>query len=310
VSKTLLLIGARGFAGSHLLDMAREAGLRVLAASREGTSDALPCDLLDLASVEACVEVAQPDLVVNAAGSPSVAASWERPDEALAVNARGVLNLLKAISDRAPGAHLVCISSAAVYAEPGAEQKPLTERDRLAPVSPYGVSKAEMEVACARYVRELEMRIAIVRAFNLIGPGQPPFHSASGFARRIAEAEWAGDSAVELKLGNPGAARDFTDVRDAARGIVELSRRECWGTFNLCSRRKTTIAELVAELARQTRLQVNARRDPGLARPVDPTLLVGDPSRLREATGFEPAIPLSQSLADLLGWWRRRLAGA
>jgi GDP-4-dehydro-6-deoxy-D-mannose reductase len=310
VQKTLLLIGARGFAGSHLLEAAGAADVRVVPAGREGFAGVPPCDLRDPAAVAACLDAVAPDLIVNAAGAASVAASWERPGEAFAANATGVLNLLEAVATRRPEAHLLCISSAEVYGEPGAEALPLSEGLEPRPVTPYGAAKAAMETLCGQYARGRGLRVAVVRAFNLFGPGQSQRFAASGFAHRVAEAELGGAAEVELALGNPAAARDFTDVRDAARALLEVSRRELCGTYNLCSGRALTIAELVAELSRLARLPVSARHDRDLERPADPAALVGDPMRLREATGFEPAMPLSQTLSDLLEWWRHELASA
>ena len=308
--RTLLLLGAGGFIGSHLAAAAAAAGLRVVATSRAGTEAAPPCDLRDPAAIAACVERVRPQLIVNAAGDPSVARSWEHPGEAHAVNADGVRNLLEAAARLVPTAHLVCLSSAAVYGRPGEEEMPLAEGAPPAPVSPYGESKLAMEGFCREAERSREARIAVVRAFNLIGPGQPPFNAASSLARQIAEAELAGAAAVELLLGNLEAARDLIDVRDAARALVELAGRGVTGTFNLCSGRAHTVAEQAAVLASMTPLEVRTRTDPDLARPSDPPLLLGDPGRLREAIGFVAEIPLERSLADLLEWWRRRLASA
>jgi GDP-4-dehydro-6-deoxy-D-mannose reductase len=308
--RTCLLVGARGFVGAHLRQAASEAGLRVVPASRRGSDEAPPCDLLDRGVVEECLRAVAPDLIVNAAGDPSVARSWEHPDEAYATNAGGVRNLLEAAASAAPAAHLVCLSSAAVYGQPGEEAMPLGEEAPLAPVSPYGEAKLAMEVFCREAEESGRARIAVVRAFNLIGPGQPPFNAASSLARQVAEAELAGQPEVELALGNPGAARDLIDVRDAARALVELSSGGVTGTFNLCSGRARTVADQAMALAAMTPLEVETRTDPALARPSDPPILLGDPSRLRKATGFVPAIPLERSLADLLEWWRHQLADA
>jgi GDP-4-dehydro-6-deoxy-D-mannose reductase len=307
--RTCLLIGAGGFVGTHLRQAAAGAGLNVVAASRQGSEQAPPCDLRDRVAVEECLRAVTPDLIVNAAGDPSVARSWEHPDQAHAINAAGVRNLLEAAARATPSAHLVCLSSAAVYGQPREEEMPLGEERPPAPVSPYGEAKLAMEGFCREAGEAGELRIAVVRAFNLIGPGQPPFNAASSMARQIAEAELAGQEAVELRLGNPGAARDLIDVRDAARALVELSSDGVTGTFNLCSGRAHTVAEQAAALAPMTPLAVETAIDPGLSRPSDPTLLLGDPRRLREATGFVPEIPLERSLADLLGWWRHELAG-
>lgn len=306
--RTLLLLGAGGFIGSHIAATASMAGLRVVAATRAGTEAAPPCDLLDPAAVAACLERVRPELILNAAGDPSVARSWERPEAAHAINAGGVRNLLEAAAAAVPHAHIVCLSSAAIYGRPGEAEMPLREDAPPAPVSPYGEAKLAMEGFC-REAEAGRARIAVVRAFNLIGPGQPSFNAASSLARQIAVAEHAGEAAVELTLGNPEAARDLIDVRDAARALVKLSTDVVEGTFNLCSGRTHTVAEQAAALAPMTPLEVRARVDPGLARPSDPPLLLGDPGRLREAIGFVPEIPLERSLADLLEWWRGQLAG-
>lgn len=305
---TLLLLGASGFLGGHLREAALGSGLRVLAAGR--LPGELPgCDLLDPAALEACVAAAAPDLIVNAAGDSSVARSWEQPAATFAVNATGVRNLLEATARTAPGAHVTCLSSAAIYGEPDPSEMPLAESAPTEPVSPYGEAKLAMEGFCADYARSPGLAVAVVRAFNLVGPGQPPFSAAAGMARQIAAAERDGEEEIELPLGNPGAARDSTDVRDAARLILALSRRRVEGTFNLCSGSAPSVADLAAGLAELTPLRVSTRVDPDLARPVDPPLLLGDPARLRAAIDLAPSTSLATSLADTLTWWRAELAG-
>jgi GDP-4-dehydro-6-deoxy-D-mannose reductase len=307
--RTLLLIGGGGFLGAHLAGAAAAAGLRTIAASRADTDAAPPCDLLDPASLADCLEAVKPDLVVNAAGAASVGRSWEHPAETFAANATGVLNLLEAVTRQARAAHVLCLSSADVYGVREESELPLGEDLEPRPVTPYGASKAAMEVLCGQYSSGRGLRVAVARVFNLIGPGQSPRFVAAGFARRIAAAE-KGGAPVELALGNSAALRDFGDVRDGARALVELSRQELAGTYNLCTGKGRTIAELVEELTGQARVPVTLRREPGLERPADPPALVGDPRRLRGATGFAPEISLAQTLADLLDEWRARLAGA
>src|SRR5207245_5395247 len=101
-----------------------------------------------------------------------------------------------------------------------------------------------------------------------------------------------------------------TDVRDPARAFVAVSRQELTGTYNLCSGAPLKLEALVEEMAKATPLPVEVKPDPSLARPVDPSVVYGDPARLSEATGWAPEIPLSQSVADLLDWWRAELAAA
>jgi GDP-4-dehydro-6-deoxy-D-mannose reductase len=305
---TTLLIGAHGFVGRHLCEAATSAGLDVLTTDRAG-SRGFRCDLLDPASVEECVVAARPAHVINMAGAASVAASWEDPAGAFAINARGVLHLLEAVARHASKAHVLCVSSAEVYGEPSEERLPFTEDQPPAPVTPYGESKVEMEGFCGRFAHSHGLKIAVMRAFNQIGPGQSPAFAASGFARQIAAAEAAAADRVELAVGNLTAARDFTDVRDTARAFLDVSHKELTGTYNLCSGKATKLEDLVAAMAKATPLPVEIVPDPSLARPADPSTVYGDPARLREATGWEPRIPLARTVADLLDWWRGELGG-
>jgi GDP-4-dehydro-6-deoxy-D-mannose reductase len=306
---TTLLIGAHGFVGRHLYEAATSAGLDVLTADRAG-SRGPRCDLLDFTSVEECVAAARPARVVNMAGAASVAASWEDPASAFAINATGVLHLLEAVARHAPEAHVLCASSGEVYGEPGKDGLPFVEDRQSAPVSPYGASKAAMEVLCDQYARGQGLRSAVIRAFGLLGPGQSPAFTTSGFARQIAVAEAAGAERVELAVGNLAAARDFTDVRDTARAFLDVSRKELVGTYNLCSGKATKLEDLVAAMAEATPLSVEIVPDSSLVRPADPSTVYGDPARLRKATGWEPRIPLARTVADLLDWWRAELAAA
>lgn len=308
--RTLLLIGSGGFVGGHVARVAGEEGreLRVVEADLEGAT--LGCDLLDPASVRECVATAAPDLIVNMAGAASVAASWRDPGFAFALNATGVLNLLEAVVAEAPGAHLLCVSSAEVYGEPRPERLPFTEDAPLEPVNPYGAAKLAMEALCGQYGRSRDVEIAIVRAFNQLGPGQDGAFAASSFARQIAAAEVAGAERAEMKVGNLEAARDFTDVRDTARAFVEISSRGLTGTFNLSSGRALTLTELVDEMTRAATIPVEVETDPSLLRPADPSVAYGSAEALREAIGWEPEIPLHRTVADLLAWWRERLAAA
>jgi GDP-4-dehydro-6-deoxy-D-mannose reductase len=302
----MLVIGAGGFVGRHVSDAAANAGLRVVAADRDGSAGAR-CDLLDAASIAACIEAVKPDLVVNMAGAASVAASWENPDHALELNATAVGRLLEIVAARAPTTHVLCASSAEVYGEPGAGRLPFTEDLPLRPVTPYGQSKAAMEAECDGFASR-GLRIAVIRAFNQIGPGQSPKFAAADFAKQIAAAELSGAEAAELAVGNLEAARDFTDVRDTARAFVEASRAELTGTYNLCSGRALKLEALVAEMAKATRLPLVIKPDPSLMRPVDPGVVYGSAERLREALGWAPRISLSETVADLLDWWRSELA--
>lgn len=244
------------------------------------------------------------------AGSASVAASWRDPAATFAANTTAVENLLDEIAQRERAPHLVCVSSAEVYGEPSPDKLPFSEELEPDPVSPYGESKAAMEALCARYERSHGLRIAVIRNFNMLGPGQSEEFVASGFARQIAAAEAEGRSSIALAVGNLAVARDFTDVRDAARAYAALAAAELTGTFNLCSGEAVPLESLIELIRGATEIEVSVEPRADLVRPADPATVVGSPQRLHEAIGWERRIPLAQTVDDLLDWWRGRLAAS
>ena len=196
-------------------------------------------------------------------------------------------------------------------ASPARRGCPFGEELALEPVTPYGASKAAMEVLCGSYARGRGLRIATIRAFNQLGPGQSPVFAASGFARQIAAAEAAGAERVELAVGNLAAARDFTDVRDTARAFVAASQQRA-------DRRLQPLLGRPAEAGGPGRgdgegdAAAGGGRRPTLRSPAPPThrsSTATPPASARRSAG-RLEIPLSQSVADLLDWWRAELAAA
>ena len=307
---TVLLTGALGFAGRHFTAAARAAGIDLVTTSADGEGADLACDILDPASVARAIAEAQPDALVNMAGQASVASSWSEPKRTFELNATGVLNLLEAIVAHAPGCYLLCLSSAEVYGAPEPDSLPWTEEAPVGPLSPYGSSKAAMEVLVGQYQRAHSVRAGVVRAFNQIGPGQSREFVASSLGRQVAEAELRGADRLEMAVGNVSARRDFTDIRDSAKAYVSMVQGGLTGTYNLCSGRALKIEELIERMGSSSHLTVDFEIDPALVRPSDPPLVVGSNRRLREATGWEPRIPIAKTAADIVEWWRERLGSA
>lgn len=307
MTKNLLLLGATGFAGRHFAELAAQSGYAVIGASRRPGAAEITCEIAEPGSVAAAVREAAPVAVVNLAGASSVSASWREPREAFDVNAVGTVHLLEALEREAPQAHLLCVSSGEVYGAAPEDRLPLTEGAPIQPLSPYGLSKAALEIACDQRSGDAGPRIAIVRAFNHLGPGQSDAFVASSFARQVAEAERDGLDEVSLATGNLSPARDFTDVRDMVRAYLLVLEEGLEGTFNACSERATQVRELIDHLQAATALPIRTEVDPSRLRPAEAEVLYGSAARLREATGWSPQIPLERTLADLLGWWRERL---
>jgi GDP-4-dehydro-6-deoxy-D-mannose reductase len=305
----VLVTGAAGFAGSHLIDLLVRSGMDVIAWYRPGGSppreqagvqwDAV--DLLDQRQVQAAIDRIRPGAVYHCAGAAHVGRAWEATASTLAINVRGTHHVLQAMERSGSGARVFVPSSALVYA---AANEPLTEQHALGPSSPYGVSKLAQEMLALEAHGPLAVTIA--RPFNHFGPRQDPQFAAPGFARRIADIE-RGRWAPEISVGNLDAQRDLTDVRDTVRAYqMILERGQPGRPYNVCSGRAIAIRELLDRLIARARVPVEVKVDPSRYRPNDTPLVVGDPSRLRDELGWSPEIPLDQTLDDLLEYWRAR----
>ena len=295
---TPFVTGGSGFAGRHLVELLTAAG------NAPVTPPSSELDLLDRSAVAAALRAARPGAIFHLAAFSSPRLSWEQPDRALLANLEMTLNLLEAARAEAPAATVVLVGSGQVYGEP--EILPVDEDAPLDPLNPYAVSKASSELLGNQYAAAFGMRVVRVRPFNHAGPGQSDDYVLSTLARQVAEAEAAGDGPALLRTGDVRSARDFTDVRDVVRAYVLAARLEP-GAYNVCSGVSVTIAELIGLLAEVARVEVRQEDDPERMRSHDAREMRGSHERLTGASGWEPEIPLPQTVLDSLDWWRARV---
>jgi len=311
VDETILVTGAAGFAGSHLLDLLETGPATVVAWRRPGdplpanrSGDELPwmsVDLLDGEAVRAAVERTRPVAIYHCAGAADVGHSWERTRETLAVNVLGTFHLIEAVRRAGLPSRVLIPGSALVYRQSG---HALGETDAIGPTSPYGFSKLAQEMLGARGVTEAQIPILLTRSFNHIGPRQAPSFFASSFARQIATIE-AGRSEPVMVVGNLYARRDLSDVRDTVRAYQAIVERGRPGSvYNVCSGRAHTVGAILERLLARARVPISVRVDPALQRPNDSALVLGDNTRIREELGWTPTIPIERTLEDLLDFWR------
>jgi GDP-4-dehydro-6-deoxy-D-mannose reductase len=313
VPQTVLVTGASGFAGSHLLDLLATTDARLIAWSHRGghhKPQGAPgiwhaVDILDAGGVDRAVGETSPDLVYHLAGDAQSGGSWDRLGATFAVNVRGTHHLLAAVARHAPSARVVVTGSALVYK---AEDHPIGEDSELKPASPYAVSKLAQETLALRAASLDRLDIVVARPFNHVGPRQSPAFIAASVARQLALIE-AGRTEPHLRVGNLDAERDLTDVRDTVRAYQAMAVRGHGGAaYNVCKGEGLRMKTLVQALVDRTKVPVEITIDPARFRPVDVPRLVGDNSRLRSETGWVPLIPLDHTLDDLLDYWRERVA--
>ena len=292
-----LITGGRGFVGHWLADHLRDLGDEVVAIDRE-------VEITDPAALLAAMSEAAPDAVYHLAALTHVGQSWDEPLQVLQVNVVGTAAVLAAARQCGTDPRVLVTSSAEVYGavtDPG--RLPLDEGSPTAPLTPYAASKLAAEAVVAQAHLGHGQHVITVRPFNHIGPGQTPNFAVPALAKRIVEADRRG--AATIPVGNLSARRDFTDVRDVVRAyrlLVETGRPG--GLYNVCSGRDVSIREIADGLLQLAGTTLEFETDPSLVRPVEVPVLRGDPGRLAEATGWKPEIPLEQTLADVLAYWR------
>lgn len=312
-----LITGASGFAGSWLVRACAQAGDEVIALSRRGTVrrtgeapnavTGVSVDLRDGEGVRAAVARARPDVVYHLAALSSVGRSWESPAQTLSENTATAVNLLEALRREAPGARVVWVSTCEVYGVPDA--LPLAESAPIQPANPYAVSKASAEMLAAVYARAHDLEIIRVRPFSHSGPGQRPIFLLASLTRQAAEGRRRGVSQLTVVTGNPHTRRDFTDVRDVVRAYRLLAEHAPAGVYNVSTGASVSAAEQVALLGEVIApIAIRHEVDPARVRASEVMDLRGDHAALTAATGWEPEIPLRQTMAEAVTWWERTLA--
>jgi GDP-4-dehydro-6-deoxy-D-mannose reductase len=280
----VLITGAEGFVGAHLRE--RLADDSVDAA----------VDVLDGAAVSEAVRRAEPTAVVHLAALSSVADSWQDTTSAWNVNVIGTVNVLAAVRAEAPDARVLFPSTGEVYGRAG--EIPTPESEPVAPISPYAATKAAAEVACEQ-ARNVGLAVFVARAFNHEGPGRDERFAIGSWVHQIARLEEAGGGTLEV--GDLTAERDLTDVRDVCRAYTLLLDDGVEpGTYNVASGRPVPMKAVVDRLVSLARCEIEVEQRPERLRPADIQQMAGDASKLRAATGWEPEIPLEQTLADAL----------
>ncbi len=295
-----LVTGASGFVGRYLVAALRRENADVLACGGPNDgADYFPLDLCDVESLVAAVRAARADVVFHLAAQSYVPAALESPSSTYDVNIMGTARLAQAVREFGGDTpRFIFTSSAEVYGAREPHEYPLDESLQRHPVNPYGASKAAAEILLLAGARSFGLDVVIARGFNQIGPGQSERFVVSSFATQLARI--AGGAEKQMYVGNLAAARDFLDVRDAVEAYLALARRgEGAQIYNVCSGRAVTVRDVLRELIAIARVAVEVREDRARVRSGETFISVGNPAKLGSATGWQPHIPLKQSLEDI-----------
>ena len=319
----VLITGITGFAGSHLADylLAEHPDVEIYGTWRwrsrteniehlEGRIQLTECDLKDATAVRQTLSDIRPERIFHLAAQSYVPASWQAPAETLNNNIISQTNIFEAMRSLDLDARIQIAGSSEEYGLVHPNEVPIKESNPLRPLSPYAVSKVAQDLLAYQYFRSYGLAAIRTRGFNHTGPRRGEVFVTSNFAKQIASIE-AGLREPVIRVGNLSAQRDFTDVRDIVRAYwLALEKGKPGEVYNLASGRSVTIAELLDMLLELSDAKVEVEVDPDRLRPSDVEILLGDYSKFRDDTGWQPEIPLTQTVEDLLNHWRARLGRA
>jgi GDP-4-dehydro-6-deoxy-D-mannose reductase len=303
--RRILVTGASGFVGRHLVAHLKSIGdIPIAWGQGEGA-----IDIRDAEAVNDGMRVARADAVIHLAAIAAPAQARANPREAWDVNLNGTLNLAQATFVHAPEAAFVFVGSSECYglAFNGSAQ-PLSEDAPLQPATPYGATKAAADIMIGQMARD-GLRALRMRPFNHTGPGQEPTYVVSDFARQIALLEKQGGGTV--RVGNLNVRRDFLAVRDVvdayARAAHLPSERLRGEAVNISTGCPVSVRDVLDELVAAAQAPVRVDVDEARVRPQEIAAASGDRSRAKALLGWEPQIPFSQTLAEVLDFWRRQV---
>ncbi len=310
-----LITGIGGFAGRYLAEQLRLSGWQVSGTSRDALPAGqlpddlpiVPADLTVAGHVAELIDTTRPDVIFHLAAQANVPQSFADPAATFHANVIPQLNLFQAILAQRIDPLIVIAGSAEIYGLVQPADLPINETTPLRPVNPYAVAKATQDLLAFQYYQSHGLRTIRLRLFNHIGPRQTEQYVASAFAAQIARIE-AGRQPAVLRVGNLAAQRDFSDVRDIARAYESAARHgEAGSAYNVGSDRSVSIEQILGILLAQSTRRITVEQDPARMRPSDVPRIVSDSRYFRNCTGWQPQIPLEQTLRDILAYWRQQI---
>jgi UDP-glucose 4-epimerase len=294
-----LVTGAAGFIGSHLVEALLDRGDEVaildhltrtprpwFAAALGRGARLHVADVRDLAAVRQAFAAEHPDVVLHLAAQVDVRRSVADPPLDVQVNVAGTVSVLEAARET-DVRRIVFASSAAAYGDP--ERLPTSEDAPIAPLSPYGASKAAAEWYLAQYSRLHSISAVALRMANVYGPRQDP-HRESGVVAIFCGAA-AEDRPVTV-FGDGTQTRDYVYVGDVVDAWLAAAESDVTTALNISTGRETTLLELVELLGVDREMQP--------ARPGEIARSCLDPTRAATELGWRAHVPLAEGLRRTL----------
>ena len=313
--KKILVTGADGFIGSHLVEKLIQDGHKVKAFvyynsfNSWGWLDALPKDILNQIEIFAGdvrdpngvrTAVKDVDMIYHLAALIAIPYSYHSPDSYVDTNIKGTLNVLQAARDYNIE-RLIVTSTSEVYGT--ALYVPIDEKHPKQGQSPYSASKIGADAMADSFFRSFNLPVTIVRPFNTFGPRQ----SARAVIPTIITQLLAGKT--EIKLGALHPTRDLLFVKDTANGFVEIAKSEktIGHEINIATQQEISIQDLAQNLVNIINPNAKIISDDVRLRPEKSEVerLLGAADKIKSLTNWEPKYSLQEGLKQTIEWFSR-----
>ena len=305
----VLITGANGFAAKYLKAELVQFGYEVIGIDCIKSEQVDEIDILDFCAMKDYIQCKKPDIIYHLAGFTSVSQSWQQPQDTFMLNVVGSINVLEAVKAVDTNIKIVLIGSSDHYGKINLEDNPLKENNIMNPISPYAISKRTQEDIGKMYHDVYNMKVYMTRTFNYIGIGQRLGFVVMDFANGIVEAE--SSEAAMIKVGNLSSKRCFTDVRDVMRAYRLIVEKGKTGVvYNVGSNKVYEIGEILNLFLRFAKKEIQVERDEQKVRAFDAPYLQCDSTLLTKDTGWEPTIPIEQTLREILEYFRQQKRGS
>lgn len=316
----VLVTGAGGMVGSHMVELLYDRGDNVIGIWHKNKKNVeqitkpinfVQCDLRYSYGLEDIIMDNLPEQIFHLAAQSYPTVSWFSPAETIDVNVNGTIAVFEAIKkarkykDANYDPMVVVACSSAEYGETLNELEDpfVKETAELKPLHPYGVSKVGQDLLSFQYFMNDHIRCIRARIFNSTGTRKVN-DVTSDFTKRAIEAEKTG--VYELRCGNLETRRAIMDQRDLVHALMLLAEKgEAGEVYNISSEHIYQMNDIVSMIEKQLGHEFKRNIDPKLLRPTDERIIVGNVDKLKKDTGWKQEIPMEQTIADMLEYWRK-----
>lgn len=317
----ILVTGAGGMVGSHLVEQLTKMGHTVLGTYYKPTTDIttispdirmVECDVRYYQSVLRIINAFKPDCIYHLAAQSYPTVSWTHPQATIDTNINGTVNLFEAIKsvrlekpDYDPMVVVACSSAEYGQTLNELDDPYVKETAELKPLHPYGVSKVAQDMLAYQYFMNDNIRCIRARIFNSTGTRKVN-DVTSDFTKRAVLSER--DGSYTLRVGNLETRRAIMDQRDLISGLMLLAEHGKAGeVYNISSEHCYIMRDIVKMIEAYIGHPYKIVVDQSLLRPTDERIIIGNIDKLKHDTGWKQKISMEQTVADMIEFWRKTL---